>query len=453
MNANGQVTTSIMPSVIIRRWCFYGVLLCFIWFPVQDLLISLLYRLYPTIYWLSLSVFKETLIALILILLFLRKMLLKEVTISLIEIIGLFYILFFCFPYFLWRPKEVSTLTALTTFRSAILPIILLLVGKWLNVRERELTMLVKVVVFVSVISILFGFVEMVIPVNKLWNGVLDLHGYLTTVKGLRLGFIKNVPGNFWGFVGIRRMAGTFASPLALGYFLIVPILLLFSSTYLTRKKVFILLFLICGLLLTETRAAIMGTIIGIFLYHAELSNLLAFKMRKRFLSIFLVFFLIFAILLIYSPTRNFFLASMTRKEGRIIGHIKALERSLVNVQETILMGKGFGLAGCWATMQSGKISGAGESAYLSVMYQIGGIGLLTFLIWWFLIVFRLQRQYLKCINNDLWRNLCKAMVCLSLVYFLTGLISEQILTFSSVAHFWILTGALLGSKKEETNN
>jgi len=44
--------------------------------------------------------------------------------------------------------------------------------------------------------------------------------------------------------------------------------------------------------------------------------------------------------------------------------------------------------------------------------------------------------------------DLSKVFLILNIVYFLTGFISEQILTFTSVAHFWILTGVVLNFRR-----
>jgi len=432
----------------IRKTSFFLILLCLIWFPLQDTIISLLYRLYPSDCWRLLLVSKELLVAFTLFLLFIRKMLSQKLIISSIEIIGLLYLLL-CLFYFLFVKSQLAVgIATLATFRSAILPILFVFVSKWLYLKEKEAETLYKTIVFVSILSVGFGFIEIFIPVDKLWNGVLDLYGYLTNIKGLQEGyaggFIKNVPANFWGFVGVRRMAGTFASPLALGYYLIVPILLLSSGIFNMRKKGFILLFLIGGLLLTETRAAIGALIIGLFFYFIEFKKLIFFKQKKTFFIFISSVFSIFLILFLFSSTQKFIFSAITGKEGRIIAHIRALQMSLANVQETILIGKGFGLAGGWASLQGSKNVGAGESAYLSMMYQIGSFGLLIFLIWWFLITAKLKKHSLKYRGNDFLIKLYKAAICMNIAYFLTGFISEQILTFTSAAHFWIFSGLLI---------
>jgi len=443
----------------IRKFCFFLILLCLIWFPLQDTIISLLYRLYPSDCWRVLLVSKELLVVFTLILLFIRKMLIPKLIISSIEIIGLFYLLL-CIFYFLFVKSELAVgIATLTTFRSAILPILFVLVSKWLDLKEKEAETLFKIVIFVSIFSVGFGFIEMFIPVDKFWNGVLNLYGYLTNIKGLHGGyaggFIKNVPANFWGFVGARRMAGTFASPLALGYYLILPILLLSSGFFSIKKKGFILLFLICGLLLTETRAAIVGLIIGLLFYYIEFKKLLFFRLKKIFLIFISLVFFFFVVLFLFKPTQVFIFSMIGGKESRIMAHIEALQRSLANIQETILIGKGFGSAGGWASLQGSKIVGAGESTYLSIMYQIGGFGLLIFLIWWFLIFAQLKKQSLKYRENDLWKKLFKATICMNIAYFLTGFISEQILTFTSVAHFWIFSGLVtsLSARKKSIEN
>lgn len=436
-------------SVSVRKFSFYLILICFIWFPVQDTILSLLYQLYPSIIWKTLLISKESLILMVLGLLFYRKILLGKWTVSRVEILSVFFI-YLCFFYFLFVRSENVAITAVhTTFRSVLLPILFVITGKWLELNEAEIKLLIKVIILVSIFSIIFGFVEMLIPVEKFWNGFLDLYGFLTKIKGLQEGpgFARNVPANFWGSVNIRRMAGAVASPLALGYFLLVPILLLSSNILTIKNKNLILSFLILGLLLTEARAAIAGTIIGITIINKkEFRKALSARVGRDFLIMFLVFVIVISGFILISQIRNFIFASAGVREGRIIGHFLALQGSLMNISETVLVGKGFGSASSWAVSQGSKIAGAGESAYLSIMYQIGGIGLGLFLLWWYFVFARLKRIQ-EITKNDFLEKISKAFICINIIYFFTGFISEQILTFTSVAHFWILTGAILGMR------
>lgn len=434
----------------MRKFIFYLIILCLVWFPFQDIILSFFYRLYPSHQWRVLLVSKEILILFIITLLFIGKMLTGKIIISSIEVLSISYFLL-CFFYLIFtQPPHVPTIATFTTFRSILLPLIFVLIGKWAKLNKNEFFKLIKIIIFISIISIIFGFIEMYLPVEKFWNGILNLHGYLTEVKGIQLEefFVKNVPGNFWGFVNMRRMAGVFANPLTLGYYLILPIVFLFLPIDIIKRKKFILIFLIFGLFLTETRAAIIGTIIGIFLFYEELKRLLVFKIKKEFLVFLVIIFIFLISMLLFSPTKNLIVNTVTMREGRIIGHIEALRISLKNISETFFVGKGFGLAGGWGTVLGSKNVGAGESTYFSIIYQIGGIGLIIFLIWWFSIVIQLREIYANA-KEDLWKNIAKIMICINIAYFLTGFISVQILTFTSVAHFWILTGAILGAQNK----
>lgn len=440
---------NITNSIPVRKIAFWLISLCFIWFPLQDITISFCYRLYPSTLWKLLLVFKEMLVIAALTLLIIRKILKNDFSLSIIEIFGFLYLSLCVFYIFNSDVSMVPYITIFTIFRSFILPIIFVEVGKLLELSTEELKKLFKIIISISLISIGIGVVECIIPVDKFWNGFLNLYGYLTNIKGLQEdlagGFIKNIPGNFWGYVGIRRMAGTFASPLALGYYLIVPLLLVFAYKF--KRRSLIVIFLLIGLLLTETRAAIIAVALGFLLYYLKLRNLFSLKFSKYFIlgSMLLSGFLIGAISV--PKTSKFVIDTLTAREGRIIGHIESLKKSISVAPESIFIGKGFGTAGSWATLQGSKIvTGGGENVYFAMWYQISSFGAILFLGWWFLILIRMNKLYYQ-LKNSQWRNVVRAIICLNIVYFLTGIISEQILTFTSVAHFWILTGAILGVK------
>jgi len=76
-------------------------------------------------------------------------------------------------------------------------------------------------------------------------------------------------------------------------------------------------------------------------------------------------------------------------------------------------------------------------------MYQTGGLGLIFFLFWWFMIIVKIYKKGNRFSNNNLYQ-LSSVFIFINIGYMFTGLLSEQIFTFSSVAHFWFFNGVFL---------
>jgi len=438
----------------LRKLAFYLVLLCMIWFPMQDTVLSFLYRIYSGNYLFILLILKEILIIISLCLLVFNFILTYKLPFSKIEIFSFIYIAICFFYFFSVKVEGSNIIAASTSLRSLLLPVLLVLVGKFLMLSKKEIEIFVNTIIGMSIFSIFFGFIEITVPVEKFWNGIMDLYGFLTEIKGMSLHhFVKFVPGNFWGFVGERRMAGLHGSPLALGYYLVLPFLITCAlNKYRKEKSMFKFFILTIGIFLTETRMAIISTLLGLVLLFKEevLNFLLRHRIKKIAFFGFLVFvFLCFLFLFTFSSRIiNFLYKTITIKEGRAIGHLNALKKSISVVDKFIIKGAGIGTAGAWASIYGSEIKGmASENVYIPLMVQIGGMGLILFLLWWYNCLKRLFLRY-KQEEESYLRKLIKAVLVANIVYFISGFVSEQILTFTSVAHFWLLFGILIGYKR-----
>ncbi len=425
---------------------YYLVILCFLWFPFQDLFLSFLYKIKPGPYIKIFLVGKEIVLLFSLVLLIFKKVAASNFIFSKVDILGFFYI-FICIIYlFFWGVEGISFFTSMTCFRTVVLPVLLFLWGKWVFLKKENADKIVKMIIILSVFDVLIGFVETVLPTDVFWNGILDLYGYLTNIKGfqdgLNGGFISNVPGNFWAFLGLRRMAGGHASPLALGYFLVLPLAFLISKKRIFKFQIVLAIVIIIGVILTESRAAIISAVAFVLLYINISEKFFSLKINKKALLITFLLMTAIFIVLTNSKSINFIISTITMKEGRSIGHMEALERSVENVKSTIFIGKGFGVAGGWASLQGSKESGAGESTYFTIMYQIGGIGLVVFLMFLVILLYNFFRLYMKQKREEYL-----IIAILLIAYSFTGIISEQILTFTSVAHFWFLCGIYLNKR------
>jgi len=286
-----------------------------------------------------------------------------------------------------------------------------------------------------GVISASFGLVEILVPIKYIWNGILDLGGYLTNIKGFARELPQNVPLNFWGYLG-RRLAGLSASPLAQGYFLEFIFFLIISGwIYKFHKKSILIILILIAELLTITRASILSMLLVLPLFFL-------LQPAKVYLKKVIFIYLIILILLLPFLSKVIDLGEKTLYlgEGSSIRHAKAIEFSISNLEKVMFSGQGFGTAGGWVTSLGGEVLGAWENAYTVIAFQIGVPGLILFLGWWFLMTLKILNSWLK--ESAPFKKMIFLAVSLgNIAYFLTGFVSEQILTFSSVAHFWIFSG------------
>ncbi|MBN2434895.1 MAG: hypothetical protein JXK07_06470 [Spirochaetes bacterium] len=307
------------------------------------------------------------------------------------------------------------------------------------------LSRLFKIIIIIGLISAVFGFVETLVPLKYTWNGIFDLGGYLNNIKGFTRELPQNVPLNFWGYLG-RRLAGLSASPLTQGYFLEFILFLLISSwIYRYQKKIAMIVIILAAQILTITRASLITTILVLPLF-------ILFNPNKAYIKKVMLFYLFMMILIL--PFINEVLdlgeKTITMGESSSSRHLMAFKYSLNNLEKVLLIGQGFGTAGGWITSLGGEILGAWENAYFVIAYQIGIPGLILFLSWWFILL-RLTFKAGIRETDSLRRTIFSAVGLGGIAFFITCFVSEQIMTFSSLAHFWIFLGISinLSSRKE----
>ena len=257
---------------------------------------------------------------------------------------------------------------------------------------------------------------------------------------------IGDLPGNMFGdygfgFFQFRRLSGAFGSPLTMGYYLVFPVvlsvcLLLERTTPRQGPRVRTLgALLVLGslaLLLTVTRAGVgavmLAVAVALFLY------------RQIRLAILAPLFGAGLLLLFQDSVARIAEATWTMNDSSMRGHLLFLQNSL-NVVLEFPAGLGLGSAGGWAhTMSRTLFSGAAENAFLVVVAQASvyaGLLLLAF------AAAALGRVLIAArdVGSGLRRALLSAVGLAGLGYLATGALSEQILTFTSVGHFWMSLG------------
>ena len=251
------------------------------------------------------------------------------------------------------------------------------------------------------------------------------------------------MPGNFYGqyggdFFSQKRLVGIWGGPLTAAYVLTIPCItfLLFSFVEMNKIKrieyfvKFIIVYI--AIILTYTRAIIIPLtiiIIGICLFKSQ---------RIRVLSLLLIPTLFIIIASKWNIVTKFLY------DGSTIEHINQFTSS---ISQLSIFGKGIATFGV-------RTSVGTESAYISIVGQMGLIALLIYL-YLFIYPFRkvkITRSINKSSNNcvSIKSNIFVdvmplLLINMSAIYLITGLISEQLIAYTSICPFYILLGYSIG--------
>lgn len=282
-----------------------------------------------------------------------------------------------------------------------------------------------------AIIGIVEYFLDLSIGTKNFWINTLGYTRYYTDIKlQTSRTMVMGLPGNFYGYgkggyFSQKRLVGIWANPLTSAYSMLPATIYYFikSTTLLntskwTGKNVkdllrFVVLFV--AVYLTHTRA--------IFLLFIAIVAVYVFRNIKR--NVRLLFFII-----VMGVGGLFFLdfADIIRYlyDGSTAGHILSFTTSIRSIKDP-LFGSGIGSFG---------IYGIGtESSYITLFGSMGIIGLI-----FYLTIF---------INGLTSANRVKGMIISQVVlysglaYLITGIISEQLFAFTSIAQFYILLGYL----------
>ena len=111
--------------------------------------------------------------------------------------------------------------------------------------------------------------------------------------------------------------------------------------------------------------------------------------------------------------------------DGSTLGHIGAVTQTM-NILRISLFGHGIGPLGVGASLTT-------ESSYLTLLGNVGIIGTLLYLI--------IYLRGMKLAKYSQESDIGKLIRYCSFVYLITGLISEQLFAYTSIAQFFVLLG------------
>lgn len=331
---------------------------------------------------------------------------------------------------------SVSMTNIFASLRGLILFPIIVLAG-FIAEQEDKLSVFIKTHFFnFLILCAILGIVEFgldyIIGTKDIWTNTIGLGTFMADIKGQAHRLVFDLPGNFYGsygngFFSQKRLISLWAGPLTAAYVLVIPYMYfyleLYSMKHANYKKFLIVFILGIAIVMTFTRAIILPMIIlSYFIF------LIRFKSQKiKILSVIIIITSLFFL-------RNQIISYLI--DGSTALHLEQFITSLGNIS---VFGYGLGAYGIYSEIGT-------ESVYVSVWGQIGLFGLILYIIGFvysFIKLYIAKPKYL----------LKYATLYLSIIFILTGLISEQLIAYTSVFPFYLILGISLYQTNQEVHH
>lgn len=344
---------------------------------------------------------------------------------------------------------DYTVTTILASTRALLLLPAFYLIGY--NIKEKERfrknmqNKYLPFLAFAAFIGIIEYLADLVIGTKDFWLNVVQIGNFHADIKGQENLLFMGLPGNFYtysskGAFTLKRLVSFWGTPLTSGYCLLIPFLYFFFLWIYHRKKTNCpktkqrktalgLIILFTAVLMTVTRAIILPVI-------AILIITLLYS-QKKYGHNAIVCFGILACCLVIILLTKFEQIFAYLYNGSTIMHIKILTNAL---NELSLLGKGITSFGTTESIGT-------ESTYITVFGQLGILGLLLYLIMFIYPIYRCWKVYKKNNSKDL---LLITVTIAGIVYMLTGMISEQLLAYTTIAPFYIMLGCETGYWDEQ---
>lgn len=278
--------------------------------------------------------------------------------------------------------SEASLYARILGFRQIMLPFVCYFFGRVLDISDNNLKKISKFIVVSAIAIGGLGLIERFVIGDRLWNA-LPLWQYEVN-KGTTFRFRNDLPENFttYDYVAItgtitRRLVSTFVNPLVTAHFLFLSFIV--ADTFNVKNKNLIKVFLFLCSIFTLSKGIFLAYLFY-FAFHAiRRVDYRSMRWVTRVGAIILgvVFMGLYQLVVRYMPTSSTAI------------HMNGFMRAFENIS---LFGNGLGTAGVMTgilTGASGKLL-TSESYIGTLSVQLGYLGIVIFIIFWMLAIYRL---------------------------------------------------------------
>ena len=328
---------------------------------------------------------------------------------------------------------DTSLTSLLSNTRMVILLPCLVCIGSAIKDRDGFLETLrnkwFPFIVFLAIIGLIEYALDFLVGTKSYWTDTIGYTNYYVDIKKQASHMLFGLPGNFYGNYGngyfsSKRLVGLWANPLTSAYSLLPCGIYYFikAAKVFEKKKIeradisnfirFLIVFL--AIYFTHTRAILISLLLIIAIY--IFTNV---RRSPGLLVIMIVGGLGIVFALDFNEIQRFMV------DGSTLAHIGAVTQTMNNLRIS-LFGHGIGSLGVGASLTT-------ESSYLTLLGNVGIIGTLLYLI--------IYLRGMKLAKYSQESDIGKLIRYCSFVYLITGLISEQLFAYTSIAQFFVLLG------------
>lgn len=372
----------------------------------------------------ELQYYKEIfLIAILLYFLVFKNRLFNNITPT--DLVALLFVIYiFSGP--LWL-GESTTFGIIASLRQLLVPFMFYFLGKHIELSRENLIKLLNRFAVFGVVIVAFGLIESYVW-PTFWADV-NIRAFFEERRGEHLRIHQGMPTNFFtsDFVAIvgeplRRMASFVANPPVLAHILaFLAIFVLFTGKYTGKKTWFYFLFICLGIATTIGKGGIITVAIGGMFY-------VLFIWKKPLLTYLLSGVGAVAAFLYIQNVINQGLSAV----DHIFGFTNSLEYGLTHP-----LGAGVGMVGNLAEVHNDAAvtvsEGGGAESFLGLVAgQLGLIGLILYTLFFILICYQMLKLMYVYRQDKFFYSLNAALVSLMVSIFVTGVLTESAVSFTS---------------------
>lgn len=396
------------------------VMLFLIWTVLQDIVLSVLYRLIPSASFIQILFYLKDIMMVLLFAYGFFKI--KHQNNKYFKAL-VFYLIWVVFEFLIGITlSKTGIANAAAAARGFVLLPCFFVIGYTIKNKDYFMkkvdSFLCRFLLVVALIGIAEYIIDIRMGTKDFWTTTIGFTNYFTDIKGQGDMLYLGLPGNFYGyqngeFFAQKRLVSLWGGPLTAGYVLLIPLIYHFMKIINEKKGFIKFAIYMAAVILTYTRAII---IISIFVM---LIMIIFYKKHYRLLLIIIPAIGVF-VGIKFNAIIDFLY------DGSTMGHINNVVNSFKQVN---VLGTGFGTFG-------GRSSIGTENTYLTCLGQTGILGLILYVLLNYYLAKRLRIIYL--LKKD---NLILALYVVQICYLITGFISEQLTASTTMAPFYIISG------------